>query len=683
MERKGIFSFFILIVLCFIRLTAFAGTESTFVKTLSPYIFIENGDPSIDRMPLKSTNVEVNISGVIAEVTVRQSYSNEGTRAINGKYIFPASTRAAVHGMKMIIGERIITAKIKEREKAQREFNEAKKQGKTASLLKQHRPNVFSMNLANIMPGDNIDIELKYTELIVPTEKTYEFVYPTVVGPRYSSQPESTALENDLWVENPYLRKGREQETKFNIEVRISTGIPLQEIVCDTHETNIAFDSASSAKIGLKDMDQKGDNRDYILKYRLAGHEVQSGLMLYKGGDENFFLLMAEPPERVTPEDIPAREYIFVVDVSGSMDGFPLNTAKGLLRDLIGGLKESDTFNVILFAGTSKVLSGHSLPANEKNIGDAIRFIEQAWGSGSTELLSALERGFSLPANENTARSVLVITDGYISAEKEVFEYIYKNLNRTNVFAFGIGSSVNRHLIEGIAKAGMGEPFIVTSPSVAGQAAIKFREYVSSPVLTNISVKYKGFEAYDVEPLSIPDLFARRPVIVFGKWRGDEKGAIEILGREGNCDYSRVFNIAENKSSSTNSALKYLWARKRISRLSDFNFDNEDEETKSQITSLGLTYSLLTKYTSFIAVHDVVRNTKGGASDVKQPLPLPQGVSNLAVGNAKVPEPGLFILTAILAAFPAGSYIRRKALDRINRIGFKKCFKKTLNKKIQ
>ena len=659
MIRNKILPFSIVLLLLIVNFEVFADSETPESKTLSPYFFVENGDPSVDLIPLKSTDVKVNISGVIAEVTVKQQYTNNGTRPINGKYIFPASTRAAVHSMRMKIGEDIIIAKVKERETAQKEFNKAKKEGKSASLLKQHRPNVFSMSLSNIMPGDTIDIELGYTELLVPSDMTYEFVYPTVTGPRYSGVPESEATEDNRWIKNPYLKKGEKSETKFNIETRISTGIPLQEVVCTTHDTETMFDSESEAKIRLKDMEQFSGDRDYILKYRLAGEKVQSGVILSEGGNENFFLLMMEPPQKILRDSIPPREYIFVVDVSGSMNGFPLDTAKRLLKDLIGDLSEEDIFNVVLFAGSSMTFSETSVPANKKNIYSAIRFIEQARGGGGTELLSALKHGFSIPKNEIFSRSMLVITDGYISAEKDVFKWISSNLNNTNVFSFGIGSSVNRYLIEGIAKSGLGEPFIVTSPYEAKGTAEKFREYVSSPALTNISVNFRDFETYDVEPSTIPDLFARRPVIVFGKWRGKTDGVIEVKGMTGEGEYSKIFHIADNRSSNTNDVLKYLWARKRISRLSDFNTDENNQEIKAEITNLGLTYNLLTKYTSFIAVYDVVRNTEGPAKDVKQPLPMPKGVSNLAVGG-RVPEPEFYISILILTAIIITGCIRRK-----------------------
>jgi Ca-activated chloride channel family protein len=278
-----------------------------------------------------------------------------------------------------------------------------------------------------------------------------------------------------------------------------------------------------------------------------------------------------------------------------------------------------------------------------------------------------MKRSLSLPRDEKVSRTILIITDGYIAAEKEVFELIQENLNQTNVFAFGIGSSVNRYLIEGMAKAGLGEPFVVTDPVEARSVARQFQEYINSPVLTNVSVQYNGFETYDIEPPSIPDLFAKRPIIVFGKWRGERQGTIELRGTSGQGEYVQTFNVSDTPSHNINSVLRYLWVRTRIGRLSDFNFNRNNPEYKSQITSLGLTYNLLTAYTSFIAVHDVVRNTEGQSKDIKQPLPLPKGVSTLAVGGAcaKVPEPEFYVIMIITAMILILTFGLRKMLGAI------------------
>lgn len=619
-------------------------------KTLSPYFFVQ-GDPDVDRLPLKDTRVEIDVSGIIADVTVLQTYRNEGSRPINARYIFPASTRAAVYAMRMRIGDQVIVAKIKEREEAKQEFVEAKQAGKSASLLEQDRPNVFSMSLANVMPGEQIDIQLRYTELLVPTDGVYEVVFPTVVGPRYSSQPEFAAPAEDSWVKSPYLRQGNKPTSTFHISAKISAGVPIQDLSCASHQIRPQWQSPSIAQLVSDDTDPFQGNRDFILRYRLAGDEIASGLILYEGEDENFFLYMAQPPARITSADIPVREYIFVIDVSGSMNGFPLDTAKHLLRDLLGQLRPSDMFNVVLFAGDSTVLSESSLPADQQNISDAIRLIEQQRGSGATELLAAIQKAMNVPRQENASRSIVLVTDGYVSGEQGVFDYIRNHLDQCNVFSFGIGSSVNRYLIEGIAKAGIGEAFVVAQEEEASAVAAKFREYIQNPVLTDIQVRASGFDIYDVHQSHVPDLFAHRPVILFGKWRGPVSGAFELQGKTGQGDYFTRLDVAGVQPDDANRALRYLWARSRITELSDYGFGDLGVDRISDITSLGLKYNLLTQYTSFIAVREVVSNTEGSAKDVDQPLPLPEGVSDLAVGGGTQSgsEPELiWLMTALI-----------------------------------
>ena len=177
-------------------------------RTLSPYFFVHSDDPNVDRLPLKATAVDIRIAGVIADVTVTQRYKNEGRRTIEAEYVFPGATRAAVHGLTMTIGERRVVAQIREKQQARTEYQAAKTAGKSAALLEQHRPNVFKMNVANILPGDEIAVELRYTELIVPTDGMYELVFPTVVGPRYTTKTEGDATAPDRWQQNPYLRQG-------------------------------------------------------------------------------------------------------------------------------------------------------------------------------------------------------------------------------------------------------------------------------------------------------------------------------------------------------------------------------------------------------------------------------------------------------------------------------------------
>lgn len=623
-------------------------------RTLAPYFHVPGANDTHDAFPLKSTKVRAHLSGVIAEVEVTQTYQNTGAEPLEAIYVFPASTRAAVHAMTMKIGERLIRAEVQERERAKATYDAAKAEGKSASLLEQQRPNVFQTSVANILPGDTVEVQLSYTELLTATERVYEWVFPTVVGPRYSNAREGTPqADGQRWVENPFLAEGTKNPVTFELSAELDAGLPLQSLSCPSHAVKTEYKSESHASLALDQTDPHGGNRDFVLRYVLAGQQVNSGLLLHRatgGKGENFFLVNVQPPKRITADAIMPRDYVFVVDVSGSMQGFPIETAKELLRDLISGLKQHETFNVVLFAGSARVLARSALTATRGHIDDAIDFITKELGGGGTELQPALEAALKLPRPESSSRSFVVVTDGLIAAEKECFDTIREHLDEANVFTFGIGSSVNRYLIEGLARIGRGEPFVVLDGAAAPKMAARFRQYVSAPVFTGVKVKFDGFDAYDVEPASVPDVFADRPVTIFGKWRGEPRGTIRVSGQAGRKD--EAFSLPVNEAKTTNPALPYLWARERLALLSDYARLRDGGELRRGITELGLKFNLLTEYTSFVAVDQAVRNPEGKLLSVKQPLPLPQGVTNSAVGGAmkSTPEPGAAGL-AIVALF--------------------------------
>ena len=597
-------------------------------KSEAPYFRVLSNDPSLDGLPLKSTKASVKIAGVIADVVVTQQYKNEGFKPLEAVYTFPASTQAAVYGMDMIIGYRRIVAKIEERNKARKEYEQAKSDGKRASLLEQDRPNVFQMNVANIMPGDLITVTLRYTELLTPEDGTYSFVYPTVVGPRYTGKKQ----KQESFTLTPFEKEGLPPTYDFDIDVQLGAGMPIQYVASSSHQVVTHYPTVNSATVALAPSETKGGNRDFVLEYKLAGEQIESGLMLYEHGDENFFLLMVQPPKRIIKEDLPPREYIFIVDVSGSMHGFPIETAKTLMRNLVLNLRPTDKFNVLVFESGAYWLADQSLPATLPNVEKASAFLNNQNGGGGTNMLAAMTKALSFSRqDEALSRSFVIVTDGYVNVEKEVFNIIRSKGDEVNVFPFGIGTSVNRHLIEGIAHAGMSEPFIVLSPEDAAKNADKFRRYINSPVLTQVKKTFTGLDVYDVEPLSVPDVLAERPVIIYGKYRGKAQGAITIEGFAGRKKYKKTFQVTPNQIHEDHAAIRYLWARKKIQLLDDFGslgMQHVDEE----VTNLGLKYNLLTAYTSFIAVEEQLVNTEKALTTVKQPLPLPAGVENSAIG---------------------------------------------------
>ena len=642
------------------------------LKTESPYFFVKSDDPTLDQLPLKGTDVDVRISGVIADVRVTQTYRNEGQRAIEARYVFPGSTRAAVNGLNVRLADRLITAKIREKKQAQIEYDSAKREGKTAALLEQHLPNVFQMNVANILPGDEVKVELRYTELLVPQSGNYQFVFPTVVGPRYNSPQSQQA--NAKWVAQPVLRAGVAPGSGFRLKLTLDTPMGIKEVRSITHGIDVQkADEDRHADIALAPAGEPANNRDFVLDYRLAGEKIEAGLMLYKGqgeNAENFFLAMVEPPKALAADVVTPRDYIFVVDISGSMHGFPLDTAKAVLERLIGGLRPSDTFNVLLFSGSSKMLSPHSVPATRANIDQALNTIDKYQGSGSTELIPALKRVYAEPKPENVSRTVVVVTDGYVTVERDAFELVRRNLSKANVFAFGIGSAVNRHLMEGNARAGMGEPFIITDPLQAPEQAARFRRMIESPVLTAVKARFEGLDVYDVEPAALPDVLGERPVIVFGKWRGEAAGKVVIEGQAANGAYRQELPV-QPQTRQDSAALRTLWARHRIASLSDQEALEGGDTLRQRITDLGLQYSLLTQYTSFIAVDKVVRNlAPQNSTGVDHPSPLPKGVSELALGGATLgaevpstPEPETLGAVALVLSMLAMLRRRARRLD--------------------
>jgi len=646
-----------------------AAAASPPTRSLAPYFVVEGSTPGVEVLPLKRTEVEATIAGVIADVRVTQVYRNEGSAPIDARYVFPASTRAAVYALRLRIGDRAVDAQIREKQQAKREFEQARREGKSASLLEQQRPNVMTMAIANVMPGDEIAVDLRYTETIVPEDGSYRFVFPTVVGPRYNGSTVDGAVTEshkaEGWIAQPTLKQGVPGKATFALKATLKSPLPIATIRSPSHRLAVRGEGEHEVRLELP-ADAAHADRDVVIEYALAGSAMDAGLMLHEGRDANYFLLLAQPPAAVAPADVVARDYVFIVDVSGSMNGFPLATAKTLLRELIARLRPTDTFNVIPFAGGHSLLAPSSLPATPQNVARAIRLLDGQNGSGGTELLPALRTALAMATDDGRARSFVVVTDGYVTIEKEAFELVGDNLGKASLFAFGIGSSVNRHLIEGLARAGRGEPFYVLNAQQAEAEAARLRTMIEQPLLTRIRVKFDGFDAYDLDVPQVPDLFAQRPVVVSGKYRGKAQGRIVIEGIAAGGAVTIPIDVGRSASRDDTPALRHLWARSRIAQLGDFNRVAPDSATAREITQLGLAHALLTEFTSFIAVDHVVRNPGGAAATVDQPLPLPQGVGNLAVGEApSTPEPEFALLAAL-----AGSLLwwqrRRRAVAARN-----------------
>jgi Ca-activated chloride channel family protein len=458
------------------------------------------------------------------------------------------------------------------------------------------------------------------------------------------------AVPDDKWITNPYAANTAEganpASVKTGVNVTLDSPVSIKELRSLQHQIETHWDTDKAARIALSPSETQAGNRDFILRFRLQDNHIVTGLMTFQQDGENHFLMMAQPPQRVSADQVMRREYLFVVDVSGSMHGFPLNTAKALMGTLLADLKPHESFNILFFSGGASVLAEQPLVATPANIARANAMMQSFEGGGGTELLPALEQAFAMPRTPDMARSIVVVSDGFISAERQAYDLIRARRNDTNLFAFGIGSSVNRFLIESLAHAGGGEPFVVTDAGAAGEVSSRFRQYVDAPLLRDIALKGRGVELYDLEPGVIPLMLAERPIVIFGKYRGAQADArLELVGLGAGGPYRVSLPLAEARTGAA--LLPMLWARQRLQALSDFAGEGV-AANRDEIIKLGLGYSLLTRYTSFVAVDETVVPDAAVAKDVKQPLPLPQGVSELSLAR-EVPEPELLWLGLALA----------------------------------
>ncbi|WP_217494373.1 VIT and vWA domain-containing protein [Nibricoccus aquaticus] len=660
---------------------ALSGAEPE--RAGSPYFAVKGAERGVDALPLKSTDVQAVLVGPIAEVRVTQVYANEGGVPLEARYVFPGSTRAAVHAMTMTVGGRRIDAVIKEKGEARKTYEKAKSEGRTAALLEAARSNVFEMNVGNILPGDVVTVELRYSEMISPEEGRYEWVFPTVVGPRYAGTAKSeegrvkrengsggteagsqvpegggqASEDGRLAGARRYVGAG--EEPVFTLEVEIVTGVPVREVTCGTHKVETRTEGGRT-RVVLPVTEDAQMNRDCILRYRLAGDAIAGGLMVDEWKGEKYFMLTLQPPARVTPAFVPPRDFVFVVDVSGSMHGFPLETAKKLMSELLMSLREADSFNVLLFSGGSRVLSGEPVAATPENIAAALAMLGRQQGGGSTELLPALKEALELPKRAGVSRSVVVVTDGYVMVEAEAYALVREKLSEANLFSFGIGSSVNRELIERLARAGRAEAAVIEGEARVVEEAAKFRAMIESPVLTQVRTEFVDFATREVFPQVQPDVLAARPLVVIGKFSGEAAsdgagGKIVVKGFSGGGVWEGKVDVGGAVDLRGSGVLAQLWARERLEQLRDLHaVGDEPVKRKEEIVALGLKYNLLTPYTSFVAVDTVVRKAAGDdAQKVDQTVALPEGMS-AGEGVPTTPEPGtvtLMVMAALVVAW--------------------------------
>jgi Ca-activated chloride channel family protein len=584
--------------------------------------------------PLKNTDVQAEISGFISRVRVTQEFENNFSEKIEAIYVFPLPQDAAVDDMTMRIGERAVRGKIMRREEAREVYEAAKAGGQIAGLLDQERPNIFTQSVANILPGEKVTIEISYVETLKYENGSYEFMFPMTVGPRYipgGLTSSDTAQTPDAAKITPPIAKDRAGHD-ISIRVRIDAGVPVDSVASKSHEIESAMLSPSSYDVKLKN-DKAIPNKDFILRYDVAGKKIEDAVLTHRDGRGGYFTMILQPPDRPEAKDITPKEIVFVLDTSGSMDGFPINKAKESMKMALDGLNPQDTFNLITFAGDTSVLFEKPVPATEENLKKAQAFLDTRQGGGGTEMMKAIKTALDPSDAQDHLRIVCFMTDGYVGNDNEIIAEIQRHPN-ARVFSFGIGSSVNRFLLDKMAAEGRGDVEYVSLTDDGSAAAKRFHERVRSPLLTDISLDFGGLKVEDVYPKHINDLFSAKPLIIHGRFTQPGSGVIRLKGRSFGREVVREIPVNFPENEAGHEALATLWARTRIEDLTSQDYAGTKEDIKSTITNLGIEYRLLTKYTSFVAVEEQVVTDGGQPRRIEVPVELPEGVSREAiVGN--------------------------------------------------
>ncbi len=617
-------------------------------------------------LPSLKSDFDANLQGDLATVRVTQTFENPYDEPLHARYIFPLPSDAAVFAMRMSSGDQMIEAEIHEKKEARAVFEKAKERGNQAALLDQHRPNVFTQEVANLMPGLPIKVELEYAHVVEKQDGAYKFHLPTVVGPRFvpresdPSQPgaptrregEPEPLVIGAWnlpASPPVAAPAEVDRERLSIRVELDAGMPIQWIQSPTHRVRIDRLGEAERKVELF-AGRTVDNKDFELHYQLAGHEVSAGLTTFMDGMDGFLSLLIEPPASARDSEITPREMVFVLDCSGSMAGVPMAASKRFMTRTLENMRPSDSFRIIRFSDAATEWSQQPMKATPANVRAGLRYVDGLSGMGGTHMASGIRAAFAPRVELGALRIVVFLTDGYIGNDIEIVRLLDSERGDARLFSFGVGNSVNRYLIEEMARVGRGAARIVRPTEDAEVVADELVERLAAPVLTDIEVDWNDAMVADVYPRVIPDLFLGQTVRVLGRFEGSGRYRITLRGRIGGNPVTMPLDVELPRQGVRGEgpdaqALPIVWARSQIEdRMIEYIkpslLPHERDAIQTEVTDLGLAHRLMTQWTSFVAVAKPVVNPGGEGRHADVAVHQVEGVPDTAYPPSALPHGG-------------------------------------------
>ena len=616
-------------------------------------------DGTVVECPLRHTDVKADVSGFIARVKVTQTFYNPTDERIEAVYVFPLPHEAAVDDMTMVIGERKIVGIIKRRAEARQIYEQALAAGQTAALLEQERPNIFTQSVGNIDPAQEVKIEISYVDVLNYDMGTYEFHFPMVVGPRFipgapvgdpqptppelqgkvsPPVPNTTRVPDASRISPPVLKPGHRNGHDISLSLRLDAGVPIQGLKAANHEAEVVRKGKKRAEVTLSPADSI-PNKDFVLRYHVVGKKPEMAVLGHTGDytdarrlGHGYFMLMIQPKEDERLTKSPPREIVFLLDVSGSMSGQPTEKVKETMRDMLKLCRDIDTMQVITFASRTQQLFEKPVPVNKANTAKALNFTQSVRGSGGTHMLEGVKRAIDQPIDKERVRIVIMLTDGFIGNEAEIIEHVGKNCgDQIRFWAIGIGSSPNMFLVDGVARQGGGMGKRLGLEDIAAGLAEEVITRIQRAQLAKIKIDWGSLEVAETYPAKIPELWAGRPVILFGRYTGGGAAEIQVNGSVEGEAVSWPLRVTLPENQSDHDVLAKVWSRKKIEDLMQQTYYMGSPAVEEEVTAIALDYRLMSQYTSFVAVdekdaEDIAKERPAQPPRrMLVPVPLPEG----------------------------------------------------------
>jgi len=619
----------------------------------------EEGEVMLE-FPLKHTSVYARISGFLAQVEVKQHFHNPHNEKIEAVYVFPLPENSAVNEMIMVVGTRNIYGEIHKRRVARQIYEQARAVGKRTALLEQERPNIFTQSVANIQPGEEIVITIRYVQALKYDRGVYRYVFPMVVGPRFIPgapsgkkgtgwAPDTNTVPDASRITPPVLKPGRRSGHDISLTVTLDAGLSIEDLNSKSHDIELTDESVGKATVSIMAQDTI-PNKDFVLEYRVAEEKPRAAFLTHYSQQGGYLLLMLQPSLESVTRNIEPKEIFFVVDCSGSMSGYPIQKVKEAMYYCIQGISPDDTFQIIRFSSNASAFSPKPVPATRLHKEEALDYIQALHGSGGTMMIEGIKACLDYPHVPERKRIVFFMTDGLIGNDSQILAAIKEKVGATRLFSFGVGSSPNRSLLERMAQLGRGTSQYIRQDEDAQPVITAMLSRISKPYLTDVEIDWGGLAVGDVYPNPIPDLYSAQPLILFARYNGSGQAAVILRGRIDGQPYEERIWISLPNWNPDNSSLASVWAREKIKYLCLEQLGGRMPGIEQEVTNLALEYNLMSQYTSFVAVDEVIPEGSDTTlpMTIAIPVPMPDGVSFTGVFGPPSGYPGDYVKGATL-----------------------------------